>query len=186
MVNVSSMPCSCLCIFQINVHDVKTQALERMTRFDSGAASDEDNSVANEETNDVGTKHLNDLKKLKERDPEFYKFLQDEDADLLQFQVSDEDEEEDDEFEHRQTAVGKPSFPKGKKDNSGRIIFDGRLLEYLQDVLDTQDGVRSIHVEDIRLAVEAFNACVSRVGADIEVPNYVINEQVVFNTFLNI
>uniref|UniRef100_A0A0K0DFL8 Transcription initiation factor TFIID subunit n=1 Tax=Angiostrongylus cantonensis TaxID=6313 RepID=A0A0K0DFL8_ANGCA len=183
MVNFSCIPCSCLYIFQINVHDVKIQALEGTTQFDSGTASDEDSNVANEEANEVGTKHLNVLKKLKECDPEFYKFLQDEDADLLQFQVSDEDEEEDDGIEHGKTAVGKPSFPKGKKDNSGRIIFDGRMLDYLHDVLDTQDEARSILIEDIRLAVEAFNACVSRVGADIEMPKYVINEQVVLNIF---
>lgn len=35
-----------------------------------------------------------------------------------------------------------------------------------------------IQLEDIRFAVEAFSACVSRVGADMDMPKYIINEQV--------
>ncbi|KAJ1365568.1 hypothetical protein KIN20_025940 [Parelaphostrongylus tenuis] len=166
-----------------NVDDVNAEVSEEKTPSDSEI--DEESVVATGETKEVGIKHLNDLKKLKESDPEFYKFLQDEDADLLQFEVSDEDDQgEDDEIEHRQSTDGRPDGrpgqPKGKKDYSGRIVFDGRMLDYLQGCLDAGNKIQSIHIEDIRLAVEAFTACVSRVGADIDVPKYAINEQKVF------
>lgn len=36
------------------------------------------------------------------------------------------------------------------------------------------------NIEDINFAVDAFQACVARVGADIDAPKYIINEQVLF------
>ncbi|KAK6056584.1 hypothetical protein COOONC_05910 [Cooperia oncophora] len=36
------------------------------------------------------------------------------------------------------------------------------MLDYLQSVLDPEDPKHRIQVEDVRFAVEAFNACVSR------------------------
>ncbi|PIO66447.1 hypothetical protein TELCIR_11836 [Teladorsagia circumcincta] len=153
-------------------------------------ASDEENVVEAVTSGNAGKKHLSDLQKLKESDPEFYKFLQQQDADLLQFHASDEEDEEveahfedgeeedlvDEEREdYDETAQ---HLPKAKKDSSGRLIFDGRMLDHLQSVLDPEDQKRRIQVEDVRFAVEAFNACVSRVGADIDLPKYIINEQV--------
>ncbi|ETN75037.1 Noc2p family protein [Necator americanus] len=71
-------------------------------------------------------------------------------------------------------------IPKARKDSSGRLIFDGNMLNYLENALDPEDEKQRINVDDIRLAVEAFNACVARVGADIDAPKYIINEQAVF------
>lgn len=39
--------------------------------------------------------HRSDLEKLAEKDPEFYKFLKEQDADLLEFNESDYEMEED-------------------------------------------------------------------------------------------
>ncbi|VDM81377.1 unnamed protein product [Strongylus vulgaris] len=131
---------------------------------------------------------------LKETDPEFYKFLQEQDADLLEFHASDEEEEEegeedeeeledemeeDDREEHKtkQKLEKKSQIPKAKKDSSGRLVFDGAMLNYLENALDPEDEKQRINVDDVRLAVEAFNACVARVGADVDAPKYIINEQ---------
>ena len=44
---------------------------------------------------DEGAVHMLDLSKLAEKDPEFYKYLQEHDHDLLEFNVDDGDGEED-------------------------------------------------------------------------------------------
>lgn len=55
------------------------------------AASVQDESASDE---DEAVKHKRDLEKLKESDPDFYKFLQDNDKKLLQFNLSDDDDDE--------------------------------------------------------------------------------------------
>ncbi|KAK6738080.1 hypothetical protein RB195_020279 [Necator americanus] len=162
---------------------------------DNVEVSDEENVISATNCKSAKAKHLHDLQKLKESDPEFYKFLQEQDADLLDFHPSDEEEEGeeeeevDDEMEGEETqqepknGISKePSsqIPKARKDSSGRLIFDGNMLNYLENALDPEDEKQRINVDDIRLAVEAFNACVARVGADIDAPKYIINEQAVF------
>ena len=51
-------------------------------------------------TTDEGTVHMHELSKLAEKDPEFYKYLQENDRELLEFDpedaVSDEDNQEED------------------------------------------------------------------------------------------
>lgn len=64
--------------------------------------NDSDNDSADE-----AEKHKRDLKKLKESDPEFYQFLQENDRKLLEFNLSDEDS--DDERDEKVTEVHKPS-----------------------------------------------------------------------------
>ncbi|WKX93622.1 hypothetical protein Q1695_011131 [Nippostrongylus brasiliensis] len=158
--------------------------------------SDDDNVEKAAGSKKAGSKHLQDLEKLKQSDPEFYKFLQEQDADLLQFHASDEEDDEDEDEEEeiddemegeegdqegKKVAVESESrMPKAKKDASGRLIIDGRMLTHLQAALDPEDPKQHVAMEDIRFAVEAFNACVSRVGAEVEVPKYIINEQKVF------
>ncbi|CAJ0606086.1 unnamed protein product [Cylicocyclus nassatus] len=157
---------------------------------DSGLSDEE---AVNASESKSAKKHLENLQKLKETDPEFYKFLQEQDADLLEFHASDEEEEEaedeeeiDDEMElDQEKEVGKKPakesrIPKAKKDSSGRLVFDGMMLNYLENAIDSEDEKQRINIEDIRLGVEAFNACVARVGADVDAPKYIINEQAVF------
>ncbi|KAL6736062.1 hypothetical protein Aduo_006452 [Ancylostoma duodenale] len=162
--------------------------------------SDEENVISAAKTKSAKAKHLQDLQKLKESDPEFYKFLQEQDADLLDFHPSDDEEEEeeveesdeeidemeadedDDQKKTKRKSVSETAsrIPKAKKDSSGRLIFDGTLLNYLENALDPEDEKQRINIEDVRLGVEAFNACVARVGADVDAPKFIINEQAVF------
>ncbi|GAA6060325.1 hypothetical protein JCM10212_000422 [Sporobolomyces blumeae] len=67
--------------------------------------------------------HMADLKALAEKDPEFFKYLQENDAELLNFEgntnvdamVEDEDEEDEDEGENEDEDEGEDEKPKGKK-----------------------------------------------------------------------
>uniref|UniRef100_A0A1I7X9I8 G-patch domain-containing protein n=1 Tax=Heterorhabditis bacteriophora TaxID=37862 RepID=A0A1I7X9I8_HETBA len=93
-------------------------------------------------------------------------------------QIKEEEEEENEEEEKLDERNSR--IPKPKKDSSGRCVFDGNMFGYLQDVFESKNKDTVIKSHDIRLAVDAFSACVARVGADIEAPKYVINEQKIF------
>jgi nucleolar complex protein 2 len=68
---------------------------------------DEEESSEEEETKEaikaktrkLADKHKSDLEKLKESDPEFFKYLQENDKQLLEFDISESEEEEEDEGE---------------------------------------------------------------------------------------
>ncbi|EGT36101.1 hypothetical protein CAEBREN_13390 [Caenorhabditis brenneri] len=163
-----------------------------------GNESEEDDGTVTVEKGGM-KKHKLNLEKLKKSDPEFFKFLQQEDADLLNMDDDDDDDEDEDdedeedeedeedddddedEEEDDKTKIKKIRKPKIKSDSSGRLIVDSNVYSYLQQVLVLDDEVTTpINPSDVRMAVDVFVACVARVGADIEAPKYVINEQSIF------
>jgi len=67
---------------------------------------------------DAGARHEEELKAIKEKDPEFYKFLIEQDKSLLNFQAPDDDEEQvggdDDEGLQGEDVEGKGAGPQAK------------------------------------------------------------------------
>ncbi|PIC46318.1 hypothetical protein B9Z55_006050 [Caenorhabditis nigoni] len=184
--------------------DEASSSDEEMAKLDGegsldGNESEEDDGTVQVEKGGM-KKHKLDLEALKKSDPEFFKFLQQEDADLLNMEEDDDDDEEgeddedeedeeeeeesdgdDDEEDDDKTKIKKIRKPKVKSDSSGRLIVDSNVYSYLQQVLVLDDETTTpINPSDVRMAIDVFVACVARVGADIEAPKYVINEQSIF------
>ncbi|GMT12886.1 hypothetical protein PFISCL1PPCAC_4183, partial [Pristionchus fissidentatus] len=149
---------------------------------------DDEEDDEGEDLEDIGLSHKEQLEKLKKTDPELYKYMQSEEKDLLEFGEGEEDEEgEDDEDEDMEEEEEAPKEkksrqPKAKKEKDGRSIFDGELYLYVEKELEKENTSHSA----VRLAVHAFTACVARVGADIEPPPWVINDQKVFDAVVRL
>lgn len=67
-----------------------------------------ENSGDNESEDEAET-HKRDLEKLKKSDPEFYKFLQENDRKLLEFNLSDEEIEDEAEEDDENKGIHKPN-----------------------------------------------------------------------------
>uniref|UniRef100_A0A915AIX9 Nucleolar complex protein 2 homolog n=2 Tax=Parascaris univalens TaxID=6257 RepID=A0A915AIX9_PARUN len=147
-------------------------------------------------TSDVGETshkltHQQELAAIAKNDPEFFKFLQEQDADLLRFNESDVDSisaQENDEVsamamesDADESATNETS--KVIVDNDGRRIVDQPSVDALREAFISSEKTPSWAV---RAAVKAFMACVARVGASIDPPNFVINDDTVFEDVIRL
>ncbi|VDK42340.1 unnamed protein product [Anisakis simplex] len=133
--------------------------------------------------------HKEELEKIAKNDPEFFKFLREQDADLLQFNESDVESLSSDEPDE---VIDAPDDDKVydeadvtniRTDHNGRRIVDSLSVSALREAFITSEKVPPWAV---RTAVKAFMACVSRVGADIEPPAFVINDNKIFEEIIRL
>ncbi|VDM45653.1 unnamed protein product [Toxocara canis] len=130
--------------------------------------------------------HKEELAAIAKNDPEFFEFLQQQDADLLQFNESDVNSMSGDEGRSEsgvdvesgdeESTAGESS--KVRADENGRRIIDGPAVNALREAFVVSDKTPSWTT---RTAVKAFMACVARVGANIDPPDFAINDNKVFD-----
>ncbi|VDK83821.1 unnamed protein product [Litomosoides sigmodontis] len=122
--------------------------------------------------------HKKQLSELAKKDPKFYKFLKEQESDLLRFDESDSEVEEDPPHEEGD-GESEISEEDGdlRRDSTGRKIID---LNFVTSLRNSFLEKEQLELPVIHQMVAAFTACVARVGADIKRPSYVINDSSVF------
>lgn len=136
---------------------VKNEDTDSDTEDKSHEESSEDNSE------DEIQSHKQSLAKLKQTDPDFYKFLQDNDNKLLEFNLSDsEGEDEEDKLhkpeENLEIASDESDFEDEESQRSNKVITL-RMLKTWQTNLQTDKTNKTIGY-----VIKAFHAALIRVS----------------------
>ncbi|EPQ30781.1 uncharacterized protein PFL1_01682 [Pseudozyma flocculosa PF-1] len=158
----------------------------------AGGDDDEDDDEDEEDADSLGdieemtddeSGHVQDLEKLKAKDPEFYKYLQENDQDLLNFGADgDEDEDEADEDDEMSDDDDEESA-KGK--GKHKVADEGAQRVTLKMLSEWQkDMLKSRSIKALRKLLLAFR-CAVRVGEkannqDEDAP-FVVDDSKVFN-----
>uniref|UniRef100_F1KTZ6 Nucleolar complex protein 2 n=1 Tax=Ascaris suum TaxID=6253 RepID=F1KTZ6_ASCSU len=168
----------------------KVKSGQHPKRVNKRSPASESNLASDGETSHKLT-HQQELAAIAKNDPEFFKFLQQQDADLLHFNESDVDSisagENGDvsvtamESDADESATNETS--KVSVDDDGRRIVDQPSVDALREAFVSSEKTPSWAV---RAAVKAFMACVARVGANIDSPNLVINDDKVFEDVIRL
>ncbi|KAF5289731.1 hypothetical protein FQA39_LY03648, partial [Lamprigera yunnana] len=131
--------------------------------------------------------HQASLKKLKETDPDFYKFLQENDKKLLRFNISDdEDKEEDDVVEeslHKPNTDLEVASDESDFEDDGDVSTDSKNVITLRMLKKWQADLQTDTSKDtITCAIHAFHAALLRVSnVEDEVSIYKVDGSSVFN-----
>ncbi|CAG9857031.1 unnamed protein product [Phyllotreta striolata] len=148
-------------------------------------------NLENDESDDSeneASKHKQDLEKLKETDPEFYKFLQENDKKLLNFNLSDDEEDKDegDDEIHRPAdnlAVASDESDFENEDEDGDERKDSRVITHKMLRAWQTDIQTDKSSKTITTLIDAFHAALQRISSeeDNEPAYYKVDGSAVFN-----
>lgn len=159
---------------------------------EDGEDMDSDDELSELEDLSDGEGHMQDLEQLKEKDPEFYKYLQENDKDLLQFggedSEGDDEEDEDNDMEDDDDAESSTSAAaKGKgrmtAEQETQEVVTLQLLRSWQKAMIQQRSLKAL-----RKLLLAFRAAAHMNDADEATGSsthaYAIEEATVFNKLI--
>jgi hypothetical protein len=114
---------------------------------DDNSGEDDDNESLRdiEDLSDQEEDHAQDLAKLAKKDPEFFKYLQENDRELLDFGNGDDDEDVDEEEEEEEEAASE--IQKGKKkatDKDAEVVTSAMLKGWQKSILQVGNVVHSL------------------------------------------
>jgi nucleolar complex protein 2 len=144
---------------------------EDILKEDSGDESEPDNALD----------HKAQLEALKESDPAFYKFMQENDKDLLNFGGSDDEhelevEEEDDDAETNEDA------PEDPEEQEGQIMLTTDMITKWKLTMASDKSLRAL-----KKLLVAFRAAVASAGDSDKDPGefkYTIPSSAIFNSVM--
>nr|CAD7590115.1 unnamed protein product [Timema genevievae] len=152
----------------VNAIDDEVSSAEDYDDISGGKISEDDKEEVNEQES---VSHKHSLKKLKNTDPEFYKFLEENDKNLLQFSVSDSESDQDEEDDKIHVPPDKLEVGSDESDYEDGGDLKKSKGETVQVTLKMVSAWREQLVVDkspgtIRTVVKAFHAALHRVSAE--------------------
>lgn len=158
----------------------------------SGSAESEDSAVESDDDNDASSQassvgdieeHKEQLEALKEKDPEFYKYLQENDAELLEFGDHGDLAEVDELSDAEEEGPAKKKKKKAKDDEEEDESDDNKLT--LAMVKKWQKSMQEQHsMRAMRQAVLAFRSAAYMNDADSQNTRYSISDADVYHQVL--
>nr|CAD7455027.1 unnamed protein product [Timema tahoe] len=152
----------------VDAIDDEVSSEEDYDDISGGKISEDDKEEVNEQES---VSHKHSLKKLKNTDPEFYKFLEENDKNLLQFSVSDSESDQDEEDDKIHVPPDKLEVGSDESDYEEGGDLKKSKGETVQITLKMVSAWREQLVVDkspgtIRTVVKAFHAALGRVSAE--------------------
>ncbi|KAK5640710.1 hypothetical protein RI129_009257 [Pyrocoelia pectoralis] len=145
-------------------------------------------NISNDNSNEIQS-HKESLKRLQETDPEFYKFLEENDKKLLQFNISDDEDEEDTTLhkpdKELEIASDESDFEAEDEDRNltqSQQKVTLHMLRKWQSDLQTDNTKNTIaHV------IQAFHAALLRVSNEQEeISDYKVDGSAIFNAVIQL
>lgn len=119
--------------------DLPSDFEREMAVSDEEEEEDEDEEETPDKLNKDIDQHKKELEELKERDPEFYDYLQKEDGDLLGFGESDDAEEEDNDDDDEQEEYSDMEEPEEKIMDDIPVLTKSTLNEWIDAIKSNND-----------------------------------------------